>query len=218
MQNVKALGETVLNRTRNVSVVVHCAGVMLRDKTLTDEGLEEVFAVQFLARYYLNKLLLPHLEATKGKVVVVSAGGSIRGIKFDFDNLQGEKFYNGVHALKHESLANDMQILEYSKRYPYILWFNYGPGVVKTTLLRDMGPLLQTIASLVSPCMSISPERAAEDIVELLTSQKESGLYGRGIKLNRPNAFRSDSVNQARLREVSDGLIEKALEHLQRKK
>ena len=163
MQNVRGLVEDILGRNRQVSILIHCAGVMLRKKTMTAEGLEVVFAVQYLARFYLNKLLISHLEATKGKVIVVSAGGTISRMNFDFNNLQGDKFYNGVHALKHESVANDIQVLEAAKRHPQVDWYNYGPGVVRTGLLRDMGSALRAVAHVVGYCISVSSENAANE-------------------------------------------------------
>ena len=43
--------------------------------------------------------------------------------RLDWHNLQGEKRYNGVNALKHESIANDMQILRYATMQTDISWY-----------------------------------------------------------------------------------------------
>lgn len=211
MQNVRALADKILTGARQVDTLIHCAGLTLRTKTMTTEGLESVFAVQYLARFYLSNLLLPHLEATNGAVVVVSAGGTISTTNFSFGNLHGEQYYNGVHALKHESVANDMYILDVAKRHPQVNWYNYGPGLVRTGLLRDMGFALRFVAAVVGCCISIRPEKAADDIIVLISSKAPSGLYVRGTKSSKVSSFRSDSSNQNQLRELSDGLIEKAI-------
>jgi NAD(P)-dependent dehydrogenase (short-subunit alcohol dehydrogenase family) len=214
MQDVKALADKILTGERRIDTLIHCAGLTLRTKTMTAEGLETVFAVQYLARFYLSNLLLPHLEATNGTVVVVSAGGTISTTAFNFGNLQGEQYYNGVHALKHESVANDMYILDVGKRYPQVNWYNYGPGVVRTGLLRDMGLTFRVVAAVVGYCISVRPEKAADDIIVLISSKPASGLYVRGPKLNKVSSFRSDPSNQNQLREVSEGLVAKSVKSL----
>ncbi len=211
MRNVKKLAKEVLERDHQVNVLIHCAGVMLKKKTITPEGLETVFAVQFLARYYLSNLLLPTLEANEGRIVVVSAAGTMPTTTFDFDNLQGEKYYSGVHALKHESVANDMLVLDVSERCPRVKCYNYGPGFVRTKLLRDMGPLFRTMASIFGFCISITTDKAADDIVALITSQLPSGLYTRGVKPKKASSFRSDPNNKLRLHNLSGALVETAL-------
>jgi NAD(P)-dependent dehydrogenase (short-subunit alcohol dehydrogenase family) len=215
MSQVKALADVIIRqKAKKINALVHCAGIMLREKTLTKEGLEEVFSIQCLARYYLSNLLLAHLEAAgAGKVVSVSAGGTVKGLKFDFENLQGEKFYGGVYALRHESVANDMHILGLAKLHPGIRWYNYGPGVVNTSLLRDMGSALRCIAQIIGFCTAISPEMAAEDILNLLLASPplSSGLYVRGATPSRPTPFRSDPNQQAKLRLKCDKIIEGAL-------
>ena len=211
MRDVKRLAEEVIRRDCPLHALIHCAGVMLKKKTITSEGLETVFSVQYLARYYLSNLLRPQLEATKGRIVVVSAGGTMPTANFDFDNLQGEKYYTGVHALKHESVANDMLVLDAATRFPLIKCYNYGPGFVRTKLLSDMGRFFRIMASVLGHCISIAPNTAAEDIVTLITSQLPSGLYVRGLKPKSPSYFRADPNNQERLRNLSSALIEKAL-------
>jgi NAD(P)-dependent dehydrogenase (short-subunit alcohol dehydrogenase family) len=210
MREVVRLAEALRTHGR-LDVVVHCAGVMLRNRTLTAEGLETVFAVQYLARMLLTQRVMPLLHASPNpRIVDVSAGGTIN-LPFDFDNLQGEKQYDGVHALRHESVANDMLVLELQARYPAMRFYNYGPGVVRTTLLRDMPALLRLFAGTFGALISISSEQAADDILTLLTHSPESGLYGRKGRRNDPSPFKADAANRARLWEMSQALIAHAL-------
>mmetsp|Transcript_19386 Transcript_19386/g.26604 ORF Transcript_19386/g.26604 Transcript_19386/m.26604 type:complete len:289 (-) Transcript_19386:293-1159(-) len=213
MADVQNLANDIIQSDERYHIIIHCAGVMKRRRMLTSEGLEEVFAIQYLARYYLNQLLKPPPEEGFGRVVIVSAGGSIKGTKFDFENLQGEKFYNGIHALKHESIANDMQILDMARHETNknVRWYNYGPGVVRTDLLKDMSQLLKNTAKLAGHFIGISADAAAKDIVELLLSEKESGLYVRGVKRKKPSSFRANVGNQQKLREISEQLVDGAL-------
>lgn len=211
MRGVDALADMICSAYPRLDMLVHCAGVMLPKRTLTAEGLETVFAVQCLARLRLTERLLEPLRAAPSpRVVSVSAGGTI-DLEFDFDNLQGEKRYDGVHALQHESVANDLLTLEQAARFPGVRFYNYGPGYVRTPLLRDMPGLFRGFAGFVGLFIGYTPGQAAMDIVRLLADAPESGLYGRKGKHNAPSTFKADRANQTRLYETGERLIAGAL-------
>ncbi|MBC8170453.1 MAG: SDR family NAD(P)-dependent oxidoreductase [Anaerolineae bacterium] len=211
MRDVQQLAVTLHEQLARLDIVVHCAGLMLSQRTLTEEGIETVFAVQYLARQLLTGQLIDLLRASpRGRVVDVSAGGTI-DLKFDFDNLQGEKFYGGVHAMRHESVANDMLILELQQRYPDLWFYNYGPGYVTTTLLRDMPFMFRQFANIAGLFIGITAEQAADDILTLLTGELEGGLYSRKAKRNTPSALKADPANRQRLWQRSEQWINDAL-------
>jgi len=211
MKEVQRIGQQLKAQHPQLDMLIHCAGVTLRQRTLTREGLETVFAVQYLARMALTDVLLTSLQATPGaRIVDVSAGGTVN-VTFDFDNLQGEKHYNGAHALQHESIANDMLVLEWARRNPALTFYNYGPGVVRTTLLRDMPAWFRLMAEVAGWVMSISAEQAAEDVLTLLTSALGSGLYTRKAKPVMPSGVRADLAHRQRLWDISAALLTTAL-------
>lgn len=77
-----------MRRHKCIDAIVHCAGEVFRHRRVTDEGLENVFAVQYINRHYLSEVLLEQLRASKNpRVIVVSAGGTIN-MELDFENLQ----------------------------------------------------------------------------------------------------------------------------------
>ncbi len=212
MREAERLAARLRAELPRLDVLIYCAGVMLRRRTLTAEGIETVFAVQYLSRYLLTGRVIDLLERDSGKLVNVSAGGSIP-MPLDFDNLNGEKFYHGVIALMHESVANDMLILDVNERYPHVCAYCYGPGYVRTTLMRDMPAWLRFFSATGGRLISITPERAADQIMTLITMPHPNGLHGRLIEFarkvhhNKPRGFRADARNRQRLREVSDRLI-----------
>lgn len=208
MQQVRQLAERLKEAHVPLDVLVHCAGVMLRQRTLTEEGLETVFAVQYLARYLLTHAVIDLLlQSEAGRVVNVSAGGSIN-MALDFANLNGEKHYNGVTALKHESIANDMLMIDLQERTPQLRSYGYGPGYVLTDLLRDMPQMLRFFARTFGQLMAVTPQQAADEIIALLMDEAASGLYGRlytrRLKHHLPSGFRADAANRQRLREISE--------------
>jgi NAD(P)-dependent dehydrogenase (short-subunit alcohol dehydrogenase family) len=76
VREVEALAAEMIKRHQRLDAIVHCAGLVLRKRMVTAEGIEAVLAVQFVARFHLNEILLPLLRASPSpRVVNVSAGG-----------------------------------------------------------------------------------------------------------------------------------------------
>ena len=74
---------------------------------LTKDGFELTFAVNYLAPFLLTLLLLDLLKASAPARIVNVASGAHRNISsVDFDNLQGEKSYDGYEAYGLSKLAN----------------------------------------------------------------------------------------------------------------
>lgn len=211
-EGVQACIDYVWRSVSHLDIVVHCAGIMLRRRTITREGLETVFALQYLARQKLSLELINLLEKSPnrtGRMVNVSAGGMFN-LKIPYDNLMGEKFYNGSLALIRESVANDMLTLELAERFPGIRHYCYGPFLVKTTLLRDMDPATKILAQLGNPCFGITPLRAAEDVLGLLDVSRSvaSGLYGRNFRKAKVSSYKADPKNRGLLLDHCDKLIQ----------
>jgi hypothetical protein len=103
-----------------------------------------------------------------------------------------------------------MQTLEFAQRYPEVRWYCYGPGFVRTTLLRNMGCVLQCVSKTFGLFISASPEDAAKDILKLLRGEESSGLYVPGVKPNRPTEFRSNEGNRYKLWDMTKAIIDGA--------
>lgn len=136
MREVNGLAEWVKSAYSPLNLLIHSAGVMLPRKTMTPEGLETVFAVQYFARYWLNMNLLNHF-APDARVINISAGGTMP-IKLHVDNINSQKLYHGVYTLMHESVANDVMTLRLIRTHPHIRFYGYGPFYVKTNLFSNM--------------------------------------------------------------------------------
>lgn len=209
LRQVDSLAEAMRQNYNRVDVLVHCAGVMLPRRVLTAEGLETVFAVQYLARLRLTTQLLDRLTPAS-RVVSVSAGGTIP-LRLDFGNLNGERFYNGVYALMHESIANDVALLRLIRSRPDLRFYNYGPFYVKTGLFDEMPAWFKWMTDSFGRLMVTTAARAADDIAALVASDLPSGLYSRHLKPIRPSRYRADTALQDRLWQVSEQMMMKAL-------
>jgi NAD(P)-dependent dehydrogenase (short-subunit alcohol dehydrogenase family) len=193
-----------------LDAVIHCAGVMLPKRTLTAEGIETVFAVQYLSRWLLTRELIPMLQqAEKPVVISVSAGGAFP-LRLNWNNLMGEKFYHGAVALIHESIANDMQMMDYQQRVEDVQFYCYGPfWVPGTGLMAQMPGWFRWIGDVSGKFIGYTPEEAADDIVRLLHTQPEGVLFGRKLKPATPTRWKQNHLEK--LRQVSESLVSQAL-------
>jgi NAD(P)-dependent dehydrogenase (short-subunit alcohol dehydrogenase family) len=174
---------------------------------LTDEGVEMVFAVQYLARYVLTNELLDLLSASPNPQVLSIAGGAASSKKVKFDNLNGEKSYGKFDAISKAGATNYLLTLTQTAQYQDITFYNYGPGVVRTATTTQNLPILHLLYSTVGRLFTRSPEQAADDMVRLLTGEYAGGFYGVSLKRQEPSAAKSDAILSEKLWNYSEKLV-----------
>ncbi|MEM9464157.1 MAG: SDR family NAD(P)-dependent oxidoreductase [Actinomycetota bacterium] len=73
---VRALGEQLATDHPDIDTLIHNAGALLADRTVTPEGIEVTVASQVLGPFLLTSLLLPTLSANQpARVLTMSSGG-----------------------------------------------------------------------------------------------------------------------------------------------
>jgi dehydrogenase/reductase SDR family protein 12 len=93
LSSVRALAERVTATADRVDVLVHNAGVLPAERTVTEDGIELTFAVDVVAPFLLTRLLTPRLataESMPTRIVTVSSGG-MYAQKLAADDLQYER-------------------------------------------------------------------------------------------------------------------------------
>ena len=97
-------------------VLIHNAGMNAFTRTHTKDGIETVFAVNVLAPFLLTALLLDTLKASAPSRVITVAGAAHRKGEIAFDNLQGERHFDGMAAARQAQLARVMFTYELARR------------------------------------------------------------------------------------------------------
>ena len=106
---VRALAATIRAKYPVLDVLVNNAGLALKKRTLSADGIEMTFAVNFLAYFMLANLLLPSLlNSPKGRIVIVASGAHAALRELDFYNLQGEKRFRGYGSYAMSKLEDVM--------------------------------------------------------------------------------------------------------------
>jgi NAD(P)-dependent dehydrogenase (short-subunit alcohol dehydrogenase family) len=209
---VRRLAEEVLAAYPRLDVLVNNVGGYWAHRHTTADGLEHTFALNHLAPFLLTNLLLGRLEAsTPARVVTVSSGAQAMG-RIDFDDLQGERRYNGQRAYNQSKLANVLFTYELARRLQGtgVTANVLHPGVVRTRFgQEDSGRWMRLMLPVVRPFMK-SPERGAATSIYLASSPEVAGVTGVYFADRRPKRSSSSSYDvdlAHRLWEVSSALV-----------
>jgi NAD(P)-dependent dehydrogenase (short-subunit alcohol dehydrogenase family) len=181
MASVRSLAGAVAQRQPTLDLLVHCAAVYTRQRNLTVDGLETMFATNVLGPFLLTNLLLDRLRAAEAaRVLVLSAPSTVR---LDFDDLQGERRFRSLSAFGASKAADLLFTFELARRLEDgpVTANAVHPGLVRTDLMRQALAPLRWATRLVSA----PPARAAAAILPLALSPDFHGANGRFFKGGR---------------------------------
>jgi NAD(P)-dependent dehydrogenase (short-subunit alcohol dehydrogenase family) len=196
-----------INSHNRLDVLVNNAGVAVRKRSVTQDGIEITFAVNHLGYFLLTNLLLDLLKrSAPSRIVNVSSAAHAYG-KIDFDDLQGERNFGGVAAYANSKLANILFTYELARRLEGtgVTANCLHPGPVATSLFRNLPKPLEALIKL----FTISPDKGAETSVYLASSPEVEGVSGKYFAKKREKRTSSASYNEddaLRLWQVSEAM------------
>ncbi len=172
---IRAVAGDILRAHPRIDVLVNNAGLALKRRELTVDGIERTFAVNYLAYFMLANLLLPGLRAAQSARIINVASRAHASGKLEFDNLQGERSYSNVRMYAASKLEDVMFTYVLARRLAGsgITVNTLHPGVVATEIWRQI-PILRVL----SRWFMLSPEKGARTTVYLAASPDVDGVTG----------------------------------------
>ena len=206
--SIRQLATDFLHKYQDLHILINSAGLYLPRRTLTEDGIETQFAVNYLAPFLLTELLLGTLKkSAPARVINVSSSAHRRG-SIHFDDLQREKkrYIGGIGAYSDSKLALVLFTHELAKRLEGtgISVNAVHPGVVKTNIGQHS--LLLRFIWIVSRPFMLSVAKGAEPLIYLATSPEIEGISGKYFdreKETRSSPKSYDELTGQRLWEVS---------------
>ncbi len=164
-----------------IDVLINNAGALFSSRQVTADGLEFTFATNHMAYFVLTHGLRPNLLAAAPTARVINtASDAHKGNVLDFSDLQSTKSYSGFKVYGRSKLANILYTRELARR-----WAGTGvtantlhPGFVATRFGDESGGML-SFGVRIAKSFAISPEKGAETIVYLASSDEVANISGK---------------------------------------
>jgi NAD(P)-dependent dehydrogenase (short-subunit alcohol dehydrogenase family) len=205
LASVREFATEFNNKYSKLDVLVNDAAIFASRRTLTSDGLELMFATNYLGPFLLTRLLIPRLEAGRpSRIINVSAPSSMMP---DFDDLQGERRFGAIGAFGASKAADLLFTYALARRLEGrgVTVNAYHPGIVRTNLVRGAPTAVRIITSILNVFVGVSPKRASRGLVELASSEQFGSTTGAlvhdGKTMKAP--FSGDIEAQDRLWQVS---------------
>ena len=179
LQAVKEFTKRFCSETDKLDILINNAGVMnVAKHTLTKNGLETQVGVNHFGHFALTMGLLPLLKKADKPRVVTVASIAAYNTELDFDNLNGEKYYNPYDAYKRSKLCNILFANELAVRNPWLVSVAAHPGVTHTAIQRNMKEPKKTLFTGFQFTFGHNVTKAAEPIIcAAAIPNIKSGMY-----------------------------------------
>ncbi len=184
LQSVVDCADTVAGLGLSPHILVCNAGINTFAELELVNGIEKIFAVNFLGHFVLVNRLLPLMkQAQPARIVHVgsrSAYVQAPPAGIDFDNLRGEKAFDSQHAYGRSKLANALFSLELSVRLEGsgVTSNVIHPGLVKTKIARTAPVVIRTAFNWFGGLIAKSPQEGAATQVYVATNPALQGVSG----------------------------------------
>jgi NAD(P)-dependent dehydrogenase (short-subunit alcohol dehydrogenase family) len=226
IRNVDVLAAEVSKRWPRLHYLVLCAGIVRGQHTLTSEGIETNFAINYLSRFALVERLLANLAAQglahrAARILVISGAAQDGKIQYDDVNLTGR--FGVLRAVSQFCEANDVFALELARRMTAAVPSqNIAVTVLKVgavrTNIRSQFPLWMKlfVPLVIDPFLSQTPQQIAASARQLLLDPKFEGESGalfrhiRQFKARKAGPRTSDPAEGRRLWALSEQLAAQA--------
>jgi NAD(P)-dependent dehydrogenase (short-subunit alcohol dehydrogenase family) len=191
LDQVRDLGRHLQSDARRLAGVIHNAGALFTQRTLTADGWESTWQINHLAPFVLHQALSP-LLASGARVVWVSSMLHAHGT-IPWDDFNGATHWDGKAAYNATKLANALTAFRIARMHSRssLSCFALHPGVVGTKMLMvgfGMRGVPPVDGARTSVFAALDPSLAGK-----------TGLYLDASREAQPSAAARDEALQDRL-------------------
>jgi NAD(P)-dependent dehydrogenase (short-subunit alcohol dehydrogenase family) len=191
-----------------LDVLVNNAGGFFLGRQESPDGIEMTWALDHLNYFLLTNLLLDIIQSSSPARIINVASGAHRRGSLHFDDLQGEKGYEGWGAYAQAKLANVMFTYALARRLEGtgVTVNAMHPGFTATGFAKNNGPLAR-LAMSIARLFARSARKGAETVIYLAASpmvEEVSGKYFVDKKAVKSAPISYDSEAQEKLWRISE--------------
>jgi len=202
LQSVEEFASEFSKKYDHLDLLIENAGIMMPPLSITKDGFESQFGVNYLAHFHLTNLLFPLIKNTPNARVVTLSSLAHKNGKIAFDNLDAEKGYNKWSVYAQSKLACMMFAYELQRRLDssriYAKALSAHPGFSGTNL----GAFLTSIGSLLfSPLASLIGQDSKHGALPILRAALDP--EAKGGEYYGPSGFREVKGAPAKVKSSS---------------
>jgi NAD(P)-dependent dehydrogenase (short-subunit alcohol dehydrogenase family) len=186
--SIKALVSAVKKQYGKINILICNAAVVSKQARKTKYGIEEMFSVNYLAKFVLVNLMLKEKLFDNGskelpRIIFVSSESHRNPEAFEWDTFGQFQDYGmsksveryGYYKLLMTTFAQELgRRLNQNGKVKYSV-FALCPGPVNSNIAREAPAIFQPLMKLVFKVFFRSPEKAAEPLVYLAASTEVEG-------------------------------------------
>jgi len=195
------------NKYQHLHVLINNAGIMLSKRTLSVDGIEMNFAVNYLAPFLLTNLLIDVIKNSAPSRIINVSSAMHKFAEIDFADVQGEqKKYrlNKMYGISKLSLMFFTYELSRKLEGTGVTVNAVHPGVVATNLGRDQSAFSQWFAKHFFK----NSQKGAETSVYLASSNEIEGVSGKYFIKKEARKSSEESYNKEHAKRLWDISVE----------
>lgn len=212
MAEVRRAAREFTDRHAKLDVLVNNAGGITQTRRESSEGLEAMFAGNYLGHFLLTTLLIQQLKnAERARVINVSSMAH-KGAKIDFADLQGRDSWNPMRGYGQSKLAQILFTYELAEslRDTGVTVNAMHPGAVASGFKNGTGGITRVVIGAFYAGFGISPEKGADTILHLADAPEVADVTGKYFIKRSPvttskNSY--DAETRRRLWVVSEEVL-----------
>ncbi len=204
LDSVRSLAKIYKEKHDKLHILMNNAGLILGKRTVTKDGLETTFVVNYLSHFLLTNLLLDILKASApSRIVNVTSSAHYQG-HIDFDDLQEEKKYGAMKAYCQSKLAQVLFTHELAIRLEgtAVSANCVHPGAVRTSWGDEAGAL--GIGIRIGRPFMLSAERGAETPIYVATSPEVENVSGKFFAKRKEKNSSAESYDKSEAKRLWD--------------
>jgi retinol dehydrogenase 12 len=190
ISDMKAVAKTFAANNDRLDILVNNAGAWFEKYQLTEDGLEQTFALNHMSYFVITNELLDLIRKTPNARVVSTSSGAHAGSRFDVDFVVKRNGKAGFPAYADSKMANILFTVELAKRLSgtSAVANCYHPGFTQSEFGQNNGKFIKRLFHLGQALFARSTEKGAETLIWLAThpdAAKETGKYFVDLKPRR---------------------------------
>jgi NAD(P)-dependent dehydrogenase (short-subunit alcohol dehydrogenase family) len=192
-KSVRTAAEIVLKKCSKIDILINCAGANLNERRINDDGYEVTWAVNHLAPFLLNNLLLDKLKKSSAARIVNLSSATQKYGHIHLEDIQlANSGWTTLKSYAQAKLAMNMCTRKMARELEGtgVTVNALNPGFIKTNLCRDLTGWKNIVGKVYSFFSAELPEKGANRILNLALSEGFEGVSGMFVyeeQIRKPN-------------------------------